>query len=187
MQENIKEEQIITASKAWVEQIIIGLNFCPFAKKEMVNNAIYYHVSTHKKLKEALIEVIEQCHFLKNNPSLETSLIVYSQSFKDFNQYLDLVDYANGLLIEQGFEGEFQLASFHPEYCFADADFDDAANFTNRSPYPMLHLIREQSMAKVLATYKNPQAIPDNNITLARAKGSDYFKQVLMQIKHPSI
>ncbi len=187
MQHNNINEQAVTETKAWVEQVIVGLNFCPFAKKEVVNNAIYYHASVQRQLKEALIEVIEQCHYLKNNPSIETSLIIYTQGFNDFNQYLTLVDYANNLLIEQGFEGELQLASFHPDYCFADAEFDDAANFTNRSPYPMLHLIREQSMTKVLATYKNPEKIPDNNIALARAKGKDYFRQVLAKIKSPSL
>lgn len=187
MKNNIQESHEITATKAWLEEIIVGLNFCPFAKKEMVNNAIYYYQSAQNKIATALLEIIEQCHFLRNNPKIETSLLIYDRGFKNFNQYIDLVDYANDLLVEQGFEGEFQLASFHPEYCFADANFDDAANFTNRSPYPMLHLIREKSMEKVLSTYKNPEQIPDNNIALARSKGKDYFLQRLAKIKHTSM
>jgi uncharacterized protein len=169
-------------TKSWLEQIIVGLNFCPFAKKELVNNSIRYHVSQHVKVKEALFELITQCHYLQEHNEIETSLLIYEAGFKDFENYLDLVDYANDLLIEQGFEGIFQLASFHPQYCFADSDFDDAANFTNRSPYPTLHIIREASMAKVLAVYKNPQQIPENNIALAQQKGSDYFQQVLKAI-----
>jgi len=97
-----------------------------------------------------------------------------------------LVDYANELVVEQGFEGVFQIATFHPEYCFADANYDDASNFTNRSPYPTLHLIREQGMARVLSVYKNPQAIPDNNIALAEQKGAQYFKSLLAKIKNNS-
>ncbi len=173
-------------TKSWLEQVIIGLNFCPFAKKELLNNSIHYWVSSHVKMKDALLEVIEQCIYLQDNPSIKTSLIIYEMGFKHFdtggNNYLDLVDYANDLISEQGFEGIFQIASFHPDYCFADADIDDAANFTNRSPYPTLHIIREVSMEKVLAVYKNPELIPDNNIALAQQKGSAYFQQILTNI-----
>ena len=186
MRSNTLEHHVVTETKTWVEEIIVGLNFCPFAKKEMINNTIYYYQSAQDNIPTALLEIIEQCHFLRNSSKIETSLIIYAQGFKNFNQYLDLVDYANNLLREEGFEGEFQLASFHPEYCFADTSFDDAANFTNRSPFPMLHVIREKSMSKVLSSYKNPDQIPDNNITLARAKGKDYFLQALAKIKHSS-
>jgi len=180
----IDEKKIINQTKQWVEDVIVGLNLCPFAKKELVNNTIHYYVSTQKKFKEALFEVVEQCLFLKNNPQLETSLLIYSEGFNDFNVYLDLIDYANELISEQGFEGLFQVASFHPHYCFADSCYDDAANFTNRSPYPMLHLIREESMERVLNNYKNPEKIPDNNIALARQKGADFFKNILNNITH---
>ena len=177
------EQVIIKHTKQWLEQVIIALNFCPFAKKEWLNNTIYYHVSQESKLKKALVELIQQCHYLQEHPELETSLIIYPQDFKDFNRYLELFDYANELLVEQGFEGIFQLASFHPDYCFADSDFDDAANFTNRSPYATIHIIREASLEKVLALYKNPEQIPDNNIALARAKGSEFFAHLLTAIK----
>lgn len=170
---------VVHSTKQWLEEIIIGLNFCPFAKKEWVNNTIYYHVSVETKLKLALEELYEQCQKLVGEPDIETSLLIYDGGFRHFSAYLELVDYANELLIEWGFEGEFQLASFHPEYCFADEDYDDAANFTNRSPYPMIHIIREKSMEKVLSVYKNPEQIPDNNIVLARSKGADYFQEKL--------
>jgi len=84
--------------------------------------------------------------------------------------------------VESGFEGVFQLASMHPEYCFDGVDYDDASNFTNRSPYPIIHIIREASMAKVLSVYKTPEKIPDDNITLAHDKGANYFQQVLTRI-----
>lgn len=177
----------IEATKQWLDEIIIELNFCPFAKKEFVNNTIHYHVSQQTQVKKALEELIAQCHFLKENAQLETSLLIYSDGFRAFERYLDLVDYGNDLLIESGFEGIFQLATMHPEYCFADEDFDDASNFTNRSPYPMLHIIREASMEKVLKVYKNPEQIPENNIALAHQKGSSFFQTVLqnIQLNHP--
>lgn len=183
MQKSISEE-VVSATKSWVEQIIIGLNFCPFAKKEWVNNTIHYHVSDKTKLKVALSEFYEQCQKLLDEPALETTLLIYSDGFKSFDAYLDLVDYANDLLADLALEGVFQLASFHPEYAFADEDYDDAANFTNRSPYPMLHIIREASMERVLSVYKNPEAIPDNNIRLAREKGSTYFQNLLKSFHH---
>ena len=143
----------IEQTKQWLTQVIINLNFCPFAKKEFVNQTIHYHVSEKAQLKTALVEFLAQCHYLNDNPAIETSLLIYSDGFRDFNRFLDLVDDSNDLIVEHGFEGIFQIATFHPEYCFADADYDDASNYTNRSPYPTLHLIREQSMERVLSVY----------------------------------
>jgi hypothetical protein len=172
----------IAQTQAWLEQVIIGLNFCPFAKKEFVNQTIHYHVSEQEQLKAALTEFVEQCHYLQKNDAVETSLLIYNQGFRSFERFLDLVDYSNDLLVECGFEGVFQIASFHPEYCFSGEDYDDSSNYTNRSPYPTLHLIREKSMEHVLAVYKNPEAIPEQNIALAQQKGAGFFKAILERI-----
>jgi len=174
----------VLQTQQWLEKIIIGLNFCPFAKKEMVNNTIHYYLSSKVKLQKALEELMAQCTYLEQHDEIETSLIIYNQGFKNFENYLDLVVLAEELVIESGFEGIFQLASFHPDYYFEGEDFDDPANFTNRSPYPTLHIIREKSMERVLAVYKNPEQIPDNNITLAREKGSHFFTEILKGIKN---
>ena len=185
-QSNI-ESGVILATKQWLEEIIIGLNFCPFAKKEFVNNTICYHESKSDQIKPALHELIEQCRYLQAHDELETTLIVYSDGFRTFERYLDLVDYANDLLVDSGFEGTFQLASMHPEYCFDGEDYDDSSNFTNRSPYPIIHIIREESMARVLSVYNEPEQIPENNIALANEKGTNFFQQVLKRIhlKYP--
>lgn len=174
----------IEQTKQWLEQVIIGLNFCPFAKKEFVNQTIHYHISEKEQIKAAIKELLLQCNYLQDNSEVETSLVIYQQGFRDFNRFLDLVDYGNDLLVEEGFEGIFQIANFHPEYCFSDVDYDDAGNYTNRSPYPTLHLIREESMARVLKVYKDPEAIPENNIALAHEKGAGYFQSLLKNIKH---
>lgn len=178
----LPEDVEVSATKQWLEEVIIGLNFCPFAKKEFVNNTIRYYNSAEDQIKPALETLIEQCHYLQQNENVETTLIIYSEGFRSFERYLDLVDYANDLLIDSGFEGIFQLATMHPEYCFADVDFDDASNFTNRSPYPMLHIIREASMSRVLSVYKDPESIPENNMALADEKGSNFFQDVLANI-----
>lgn len=169
-------------TKNWLENVIIKFNFCPFAKKEFVNNTIVYQVSEQKKLKKALLELLAQYQYLQNNSEMETTLVIYETGFRDFERYLDLVDAGNDMLIEEGYEGIFQLASMHPEYCFADEEYDNAANFTNRSPYPMIHIIREASMARVLSVYKDPEQIPENNIALANEKGSQYFEKILSRI-----
>jgi hypothetical protein len=178
------ESAPILATKQWLEEVIIGLNFCPFAKKEFVNNTICYHDSKTEHVKSALHELIEQCRYLQAHEELETTLIVYTEGFRGFERYLDLVDYANDLLVDSGFEGIFQLASMHPEYCFDGEDYDDASNFTNRSPYPMIHIIREASMARVLSVYNEPETIPENNIVLAKEKGANFFQQILTRIHH---
>lgn len=175
-------QQAINKTRQWLEQIIVGLNFCPFAKKELVNNTIHYYVSHQRQLKLALEEFSLQCQYLKESSDIETTLIIFEQGFKRFEDYLDLVDYANELLVDLGFEGTFQIASFHPDYYFEGEAFDDASNYTNRSPLPTLHLIREASMEKVLKVYKAPEEIPENNIALARAKGSEYFESILKTI-----
>ena len=95
-----------------------------------------------------------------------------------------MLDFSNQLIADSGYEGIFQIASFHPEYCFEGEDSDDAANFTNRSPYPMLHILREESLEKVLNTYSEPELIPEQNITVAREKGHDFFKKKLASFKH---
>lgn len=184
---NLAASVEVDATKQWLDEIIIGLNFCPFAKKEFVNNTICYFPSAAEQVKPALQMFVEQCHYLQKHDEIETTLIIFTEGFRRFDRYLDLVDYANDLLIDSGFEGVFQLATMHPEYCFADDDFDEASNFTNRSPYPMLHLIREASMERVLAVYKDPEKIPEQNIALAQQKGSDYFQAALTRIhqNHP--
>ncbi len=184
---NDRDSRVISVTKQWLEEIIIGLNFCPFAKKEFVNNTICYYESKQSQVKSALYELVEQCQYLQAHPEMETTLVIYNDGFRGFERYLDLVEYGNDLLVDSGFEGIFQLASMHPEYCFEGENFDDASNFTNRSPYPIIHIIREASMARVLSVYNEPENIPEKNIKLANAKGVNFFQQVLARIQqqHP--
>lgn len=173
----------IKKTQAWLSDIIIDLNLCPFAKKEFVNDSIHYYVSNDESFDKALETLIHQCEFLMNNASIETALIIFDLGFNHFEQYLDLLDFSNQLIEESGYEGIFQIASFHPDYCFEGEDINDAANFTNRSPYPMLHILREDSLEKVLTTYKNPEKIPEQNIELAREKGAEFFTAKLAEYK----
>jgi hypothetical protein len=137
-------------------------------------------VSYKADLKEVLLEFIEELKFLDANPSTETTLLVYPALFADFEDYLDLVAMGQDFLRQLKYEGVYQLASFHPEYQFGGTDLKDASNFTNRSPYPILHLLREESIENALEHYDAPEEIPDRNIKVAEEQGFKVLQQLLL-------
>jgi len=177
------DDLIIDQTKAWVSSVVVGDNFCPFARKEMENNTIRYRVIGDKNDKDALetglMALMAECKTLDENDAVETTILVYSEGFSDFQDFLALLELANNLMAEKGYEGVYQLASFHPDYCFADSTDDDPANYTNRSPYPALHLIREESIERVLEGIDNPERIPERNVRYAREKGLAYMQDKL--------
>jgi hypothetical protein len=113
---------------------------------------------------------------LDGDANIETSFLIFPNSYESFDDYLDLVILVEKLIFDKGYEGVYQVASFHPLYQFDGTNYDDAANFTNRSVYPMLHLLREESIEKALENFKSPESIPDTNINFAREKGLVYMK-----------
>lgn len=177
----------ISQTREWVSSVIVKYNFCPFARKEVENNCIHYIVSNANTIDDAVMDMLEQCIELDCESERETTLIMFDNGFSDFEDFLDLVDLANALLVAQGFEGKYQIANFHPDYVFADSDETDAANYTNRAPFPTLHLIREASMSEALENYDEPESIPEHNINLARRKGIDFWQQLLENCKKPSV
>lgn len=174
-----EQDQYIEHTEHWVKQVIMKFNLCPFARREVERASIRYAVVAEHKPKAVLLALLAECALLDEQPAVETTLVILPQGFEGFYAYLDLVDLAEDMLLEQGYEGKYQLASFHPDYCFEGEPQDDAANYTNRSPYPTLHLIREASMEQVLADYPNPHTIPERNVEFARRKGSDFFVKLL--------
>jgi hypothetical protein len=158
-------------TELWLKTVIIPYNICPFAQAVAEKQAIFYQVDTSENSAENLASLIVEAERLDSDDSIETTLLIYSHHFAEFDDFLDYVELANQLLIMQGYEGVYQLASFHPHYCFADADENDAANYTNRSPYPMLHLIRESSIEKALLAFSHPERIPQRNIELTQKLG----------------
>jgi len=151
---------IIRQTQKWLSTVVIAHNLCPFAKREFENDRIYYAVIEAQGLEAQLEQVILECAALDINADRETSLLIFPNALFDFGDYLDMLDLATALFKEQGYEGIYQLASFHPEYCFEGAKPDDPANYTNRSPYPMLHILRETSVEQALKTYPNSEKIP---------------------------
>jgi hypothetical protein len=170
---------IIYYTKKWVNTFVIAHNICPFAKKPFINNSIKYHVVESHSLEEQLESLILSCLELDSDHNTETSLVIYPNGLDNFDDYLDFLAIANALLHKQGYEGIYQLASFHPDYCFAGVNSEDASHYTNRSPYPMLHLIREESLALVLTKYPNPENIPQRNIEYTRELGTKFLNQIL--------
>lgn len=173
------EEQVITQTKKWITDVVIGCNFCPFAAREVKRNAVHYIVDNSTDMAACLHTFISECIRMDNDAATETSFIIYPAAFADFEAYLDFVSLAEALLEREGYEGIYQVASFHPLYCFEDADENDAANYTNRSVYPMLHILREESIEAALDRYAaDPEEIPENNMKFAREKGMAYMKML---------
>ncbi|MFC1588728.1 DUF1415 domain-containing protein [Pseudomonadota bacterium] len=174
-----EDKTIANQTRCWVKTVIVEHNFCPFAKRELERESIHYSINHSTDLEPALQAVIDECVYLDNNAATETTLLIFPEGFQDFESYLELVELGENLITDQGYEGVYQFASFHPDYCFAGADKNDAANYTNRSPYPMLHLIREASMEKALEHYPEPEKIPERNVEYARELGLDEMKRQL--------
>jgi uncharacterized protein len=170
-----KEEMILQTQK-WVLEVVVGTNFCPFAAKEVKNKTIRYAVAEEGTKKEKLDTVLSECALLDAHAEIETTLLLFPNEFPNFLDFLDFVDAVERRMNKKGYEGIYQVASFHPEYCFEGSDENDAANYTNRSIYPMLHLLREESLERALETFPNPENIPNRNINFARKKGLAYMK-----------
>ena len=169
---------VIERTKNWIREIVIGLNFCPFARKPFKDELIVYKVDDTSDRAVALESLISICNYLEDNPSMETALLIFPNGFSDFEEYLDLVDLSEKLLKAEGFEGVYQVASFHPGYIFAGSDEIDPANYTNRSPYPMLHLLREDLLEIAIDKHANVDDIPNQNIAKAQSLGLEYFKKM---------
>lgn len=174
----ITSQQIIDQTKKWINDVVIGCNFCPFAANPMKQQRVHYHVETSNSLNTCMNALLNEMKRLDSDTTIETTFLIFPGSFKRFDEYLDLVDAAEKLLKKHGYEGIYQLASFHPLYLFANSSPDDAANYTNRSVYPMLHLLREESIDKALAHYQEPENIPVRNVNFAREKGLAYMKML---------
>jgi uncharacterized protein len=168
---NNKEQQLISTTQSWLKTIIIEYTICPFAKRELDRGSIRFSVNHDTEIESCLMNLMLECDRLDTDSSIETTLLIYDNAFTVFDNYLDFLELAETLLIEQGYEGIYQLASFHPDYCFEEAKQDDPANYTNRSPYPMLHLLREAGIERAVATYPDPENIPQRNIELTRGLG----------------
>jgi hypothetical protein len=172
------ESEIIQQTEKWIKSVVIDLNFCPFAAKALLKKSVRYVVLKDADVKQSLEALVQEFEFLNDHEDIETTFIIFANDFVDFKSYLQLVKKAESTITKEDYDGIYQVASFHPNYCFAGSDSDDAANYTNRSIYPMLHVLREDSLTKALALYPSPELIPEHNIALARQKGLQYMQML---------
>ncbi|WP_088331739.1 DUF1415 domain-containing protein [Lacimicrobium sp. SS2-24] len=163
--------------KRWVEEVVVGFNFCPFAKAEL--DRTRYTVSYGQKAKQVLKDFETEIDYLQSTPEIANTLLILARGFADFHRYLDLVAQADACLDKQGLRGQFQLASFHPHYQFDGEPANDPSNYTNRAPLPVLHLLRESEVEKAISHYRQPENIPRRNIAKARALGSEHLQEKL--------
>lgn len=163
----------ISATKHWLERLVIGHNLCPFAAKPFHDRTIHYDAcsdtDTDAIFKSFLLHLAQFDQ--SREDMVETSLLIFDKGLSEFKSYLDMLALAENAIYESGLEGVYQIASFHPDYIFEGSDEDDPANYSNRSPYPMFHLLREESMEAILEDVAKPQNIPERNIKYLRTLG----------------
>jgi uncharacterized protein len=168
-------DRIVARTRTWLERAVIGLNLCPFAKAVHLRDQIRYVVSTARTTDELLDDLERELKLLSEESpeKIETTLLVHPFVLNDFLDYNDFLDVAERTVDALGLEGVLQVASFHPDYQFAGTAADDVTNFTNRSPYPTLHLLREDSVEAAVAAYPDPSEIYRKNIETLRRLGRD--------------
>ncbi|ULJ64151.1 DUF1415 domain-containing protein [Wielerella bovis] len=171
----MNDQTIIQHTTKWLEKAVIGLNLCPFAKAPHAKKQIRIAISHAKHLDAFLEDLDSEIQRLLNTPAeeLETTLLVHPTLFPDFLLFNDVLDFADQAIADNQAEGIIQIAPFHPQFQFADSEADDISNYTNRSPYPTLHLIREDSIAKAVQAFPDPSLIFERNIKTLEEMGHE--------------
>jgi hypothetical protein len=173
-------EEIIAATRTWLERAVIGLNLCPFAKAVHLHNRIRYVVSDARSSARLLEDLMAELRALDaaDPAQCETTLLIHPRVLAEFADYNAFLEQADDAIAELGLEGVIQVASFHPRYQFQDAGPDDIENYTNRSPFPMLHLLRESSVERAVTTHPDTTAIYRKNMDTLRELGHDGWRRL---------
>jgi len=177
---NADDEDIIAATCAWLEKAVIGLNLCPFAKAVHVKKQVRYVVSSATTPEALLEELMNELQHLSDvDPEqVDTTLLIHPFVLNDFLDYNEFLDVADAAVEDMQLDGELQVASFHPDYQFAETDQNDISNYTNRAPYPILHLLREESIERAVAAFPEAAQIFDKNIETMSKLGHDGWDQL---------
>lgn len=172
---------MITQTQSWIEHMVIGQNLCPFAKPVWLKKTLHYAVLDTAEAEELVLGILRECERLDENKAIETTLIL-APKYTDFLDFLDMADIATECMHRKGYEGIYQLASFHPDYQFEGTEKSDLENYTNRSPFPTFHILREHSLEKAIDTYGDTDTIPERNIATLDALGKDEIKAIYTRI-----
>ena len=176
-QEN--EQQVIAATRAWLQAMVIDLNLCPFARRPLQENKVRFSVSTATEEADLLADLERELELLADSAEIETTLLMTPRLVKDFDSYNQFLNPVDELIELLDFRGVFQVASFHPLYQFYGTQSEDAENYSNRSPFPTLHLLREDSLEHVIAAYPDTGEIPERNIEKMREIGIEQLRTIL--------
>ena len=171
---------VIAQTRAWVDRAVIGLNLCPFAKAPQVKGLVRYVVSTATDPAALLADLIAELERLAESAAetMETTLLIHPQVLTDFAEYNDFIEVAEDTVAELDLEGVLQVASFHPDYQFAETEVDDLSNATNRSPFPTLHLIREESIDRAVEAFPEAELIYQTNIATLQRLGTEGWAEL---------
>lgn len=175
----LADEKVIGSVRQWVESVVVGLNLCPFAKRELVKNRVRFVVTKATNEDQLLVALEAELDLLSSEASVETTLLIHPGVLQNFYAYNQFLNAADALLRQMTLEGVYQIASFHPKYQFTGTGQDDVENYTNRSPYPMLHLIREESLERAIAGYPDVDNIPEQNKKLMESLGEVKMKKLM--------
>jgi hypothetical protein len=172
---NADDDQIIAATRQWLEKAVIGLNLCPFAKAVYVKEQVRFVVSSATSPEQLLEELMNELQLLSDTDAetIDTTLLIHPFVLTDFMDYNEFLDVADAAVEDMQLDGELQVASFHPDYQFADTDQNDISNYTNRSPYPILHLLREDSIERAVEAFPEASEIFDKNIETMEKLGHE--------------
>jgi hypothetical protein len=176
----LSPDDVIAATQVWLEKAVIGLNLCPFAKAVHIKQQIRYVVSQARTPEDLLKDLMAELETLAeaSPEKIDTTLLIHPLVLGDFLDYNDFLDVADGAVEEKDLGGQIQIASFHPDYQFAGTDKDDIENFTNRAPFPMLHLLREESVDKAVAAFPEADTIYEKNMETMRQLGLDGWRRL---------
>ena len=177
------DNQIVERTKSWINEFVIGLNLCPFAKVPFDKDKITYKICDSTDEEQILTNIASDMLDLYNiSPTIvETSFLILPQMV-DFEEYLDYLEVCHIILKDLNLEGHIQIASFHPDYQFDGTEPDDVENYTNRSPYPMFHFLREESVERALLAYPEAKSVPETNIGTMNKMGLEKVKAMLENI-----
>jgi hypothetical protein len=177
----------IAATRHWLEQVVIGLNLCPFAKAVHLKQQIRWVESAARDADSLLADLVRELQFLAaaDPESVDTTLLIHPHALNDFLDYNDFLDVADAAVEQLGLDGVLQVASFHPDYQFEGTDPDDAGNLSNRAPFPTLHLLREDSIDRAVAAFPEAATIYERNIETLRRLGIDGWR-ALMAVPPPA-
>jgi hypothetical protein len=173
-------EEIIAATQDWLEKAVIGLDLCPFARAVYLRDQVRFVVSEAETPETLVADLVSELRTLSeaNPEAIDTTLLIHPWVLEDFLDYNDFLDVAEAAVAELGLEGEIQVASFHPQYQFADTEPDDVENYTNRSPYPILHLLREASVERAVAAFPEASEIFEKNVETMRRLGHEGWRRL---------